>query len=104
MKKLVASVHDKEEYVIYIRIWKQALSHGLVLKQIHRVIKFNQKTWLKSYIDMNTVIRNNAKKDFEKDLISNVWWIMQFLKKMKKVREHGDIKLVTIEEKRNYLV
>ena len=53
---------------------------------------------------MNAVIRNNAKKDFEKDLISNVWWIMQFLKKIKKVREHGDIKLVTTEEKRNYLV
>ena len=33
---------------------KQALTHGLVLKKVHRVIKFNQEIWLKPYIDMNT--------------------------------------------------
>ena len=44
-KKLVANLHSKTEYVIHIRNFKQALNHGLVLKKVHRVIKFNQKSW-----------------------------------------------------------
>ena len=42
-KKLVTNFHDKTEYVIHIRNLEQALNHGLVLKNISRVIKFNQK-------------------------------------------------------------
>ena len=53
MKK-IANFHDKNEYVIHITNLKQALNHGLVSKNVHRAIKFNQKAWLKSYIDMNT--------------------------------------------------
>ena len=47
---------------------KQALNHGLKLKRVHRIIEFNQKTWFKPYIDMNTELRKLAKDDFEKDL------------------------------------
>ena len=63
-EKLVANLHDKTEYVIHIRVLKQALNHGLFLKKvdkIHRVIKFNQNAWLKSYIDMNTHLRKKGK-------------------------------------------
>ena len=54
VKKLVTNLHDKTEYVIHIRNLEQALNHGLILKKGHEVIKFNQKAWLKPYIDMNT--------------------------------------------------
>ena len=47
---------------MYIRNLKQALNHGFVLKKVHRNINFNQKAWLKSYIDMNTDLRKQAKK------------------------------------------
>ena len=53
---------------MYIKSLKQALNHGLKLKKIHRIIEFNQKTWLKPYIDMNTELRKLAKDKFEKDL------------------------------------
>ena len=39
VKKLVANLHDKSEYVIHIRNLKQALNHGFVLKKVHKVIK-----------------------------------------------------------------
>ena len=41
--KLTCNVHDKEDYVVHIRALKQALNHGLKLKKVHKVIKFNQK-------------------------------------------------------------
>ena len=65
-EKLIANSHDKTEYFVHITNLKQALNHGLVLKKIHGVIKFNQKAWLKSYIDMNTELRKKAKHDSEK--------------------------------------
>ena len=64
--KLVTNVHHKTEYVIRVRNLKQALNHGLILKKFHRVIKFNQKAWLKQYIDMNTKLRQKAKNNFRK--------------------------------------
>ena len=42
VEKLVANLHDKNKYVIHIRNLKQALNRGLVLRKVHRVIKFNQ--------------------------------------------------------------
>ena len=64
VEKLVANLHDKTEYLILIGNLKQALNHGLVLKKVHRIIKYKQKAWLRSYIDMNTDLRKKAKNDF----------------------------------------
>ena len=65
-RKLVANLHDKTEYVVYIRNLKQTLNDGLVFKNIHRVIKFNQNDWLKLFIDINRGLRKKAKIDFQK--------------------------------------
>ena len=92
--KLVHDFHDKKNYVVHIKALKQALNHGLILKKVHRVIQFNQKAWLKPYIDMNTELKKEVKNDFEKDffkLMNN----SVFGKTMENVRKHRDIKLVT---------
>ena len=62
VEKLVADLHDKTEYVIHIRNLKQALNHGLVLKKVDRVIRFNQNAWLKPYTDINTDLRKKSKQ------------------------------------------
>ena len=67
VEKLVCSIEDKEKYVIHIRALKQALNNRLKLKEVHRVIKFNQEAWLKPYIEMNAKLRKETKNDFEKD-------------------------------------
>ena len=105
VEKLVASLHDKTEYVIHLRNLKQALNHALVQKKVHKVIKFNQNGWLKPNIDMNTDLRKKAKTDFEKDFFKD--FLMSndlFGKNLKSMGKHRDIKLVTNEGRRNYVV
>ena len=103
VKKLVANLRNKIEYIIRIRNLKKALNQRLVLKNIHKVIKFNQKACLKSYIDMNTELIKIRKNDFEKDLFKLMNYSV-FGKTMESVRKHRDIKLATKEKRTNYLV
>ena len=88
-KKLVCNLFNKKKYITHINSLKQVLNHGLMFKKIHRVIEFNQKEWLKPYIDMNTELRKASKNDFEKDLFK----LMNnsvFAKTMENIRKHRD--------------
>ena len=102
-KKVVCDLHNKKKYVVHIKSLKQALNHGSKLKRVHRIIEFNQKAWLKPYIDMNTELRKLAKDDFEKDLFKLMNNAV-FGKTMENIRKHRDIKLVTTDIKINKLV
>ena len=104
VEKLVANLHDKIDYVIHIRNLKQTLNHGLVLERVHKVIKLNQNAWLKPYIDMNTDLRKTCKKMILKKIFLKLMNNVVFGKTMENVKRHRDIKLVTIERRRNCLV
>ena len=61
VERLICGIEDKEKYAMHMKVLKQALNQGLVLKKVHRIIQFNQNEWLKPYIDMNTKLRKEAK-------------------------------------------
>ena len=94
VKKLMCDIEDKKKYVIHIRALKQALNNGLRFKKVHRIIQFKQKAWLKTYMNMNTELRKNAKNEFEKSFFKLMNSFV-FGKTMENVRNRRDIKVVT---------
>ena len=99
VERLAANLHHNTENVIHIRNLKEALNHRLVLKKVHRMIKFNQKVWPKSYFDMNTYLRKAAKNDFEKDFFKLMNTAV-FGKTMENFRKHRDIELYNYRKKK----
>ena len=94
IKNLVTNLHDKCEYVIHIKNLMLALNHGLVLRKVKRVIKFNQKAQLKPYININTKLRKKLKNGSGKDffeLINNA----VLGKTFENMKKHTSIKLGT---------
>ena len=75
VEKVVANLYDKTEYVIHIRNLKQALNHRLVLKKVHRNVKFYEKAWLKPLY----WYEHRSKKKKQKVILKTIllsWWIM----------------------------
>ena len=92
-------------YVVHIKALKKGLNHGLVLKRVHRIIKFNEKAWLKPYIVWVQNLEKKKKKRIWKRFIEANEWFSFWKNNVKKnkVRNLRDIKLVTTDEKRSQL-
>lgn len=91
-KKLLHTLEDNYNYVVYMKMLKLALSDGLKLIKVNRVKKFYQSSWLKPYIALNTQLRIKADKNgdsfgvgFYKLIINSVF------KKLWKIKENTEI-------------
>lgn len=92
--KLLTTLYDKKNYVVHYTYLQQAIKSGLRLKKIHKVLKFDQKAFLKKYIDVNSRLRQETDDEFAKNfhkLMNNVI----FCKTIENVRNRVDVNLVT---------
>ena len=93
VSKLVPNLNDKTKYIVHYRNLKLYLSLGMRLTKVHRVLSFQQSSWLRKYIEFNTEKRKQAANDFEKDffklLVNSVYG-----KTMENLRKRVNVKLV----------
>jgi len=54
-QKLIPNSLDKTKYVCHYRNLQFYIKHGLIVTKIHRIISFDQKPWLKPWIDYCTI-------------------------------------------------
>ena len=97
-EKLICSFKPKRHYIVHYKNLKQYLEEGMILKKVHRGIKFYQSPWLEPYIRKNRNLRKLAKTSFEKDffkLMNN----SVFGKTIENIRKRQNLVLVDNEEK-----
>ena len=93
VEKLICSFKPKNHYVFHYRNLKQYLEQGMILKKVHRGIKFYQSKWMEPYIRKNTDLRKLASNAFERDffkLMNN----SVFGKRMENIRKRQNVILI----------
>jgi len=101
VEKLIPNLEDKKKYILHYKNLKQYLDLDLKLTKIHRGISFNEKAWMKPYIDLNTKLRTEYTNGYEKDffkLMNN----SVFGKTMENICNRVDIRL-TVEQVKSLL-
>ena len=68
-KKLVQTLSDKPNYTVHYITLKLYVSLGWKVVKVHRVLQFHQASWLKPYIQLNTLKRQEAKNKFEEKIL-----------------------------------
>ena len=96
--KLICSFLPKKHYVLHYKNLKQYLKEGMILKKVHRGLKFYESPWMEPYIRKNTDLRKEAKNTFEKDffkLMNN----SVFGKTIENIRKRENVILVDDRKK-----
>jgi len=91
--KNIPNLRNKTNYVTHYRNLKFHVEQGLKITKIHRILSFTQRPWLKSWIDLCTEQRKNARSDFEADL-AKLQANATFGKTMEQVRNRVNIRLI----------
>ncbi len=101
--KLVPNLMNKRNYIVHYRLLKYYLEKGMKLRKVHRVLRFSQSCWLKSYIIDNSKRRAQAKSAFEKEffkLLNN----SVYGKTCENLKKRMDVRIVTTEVKMKKLI
>jgi len=92
-QKLILNLLDKTKYVCHYRNIQFYIKHGLILTKIQRIISFDQKPWLKPWIDYSIERRKMAGDKFKSDL-AKLQANATFGKTMEHVRHRVNVRLI----------
>ena len=96
-KKLILDLLPKNNYKVYFKNLEYCLKLGIRVTKIHKILTFDEKLFLKEYIDKNKNLRKYAKNDLEKVLEKDLFKLMNnaiFGKSMENVLNRSNIKLI----------
>ena len=65
-KKLILDLLPKKNYKVYYKNLEYYIKLGIKVTKVHKILTFDEKPFLKEYIDLNTSLRKYAKNDLKK--------------------------------------
>ena len=92
--KLIPHLYIHTNYVIHYRNLKYLEELGIRITKLHKTISFQQKTWMKPYIEFDSNRRKEAMNDFQRDL-SKLSNNSIFGKNCEQVNNRIELKLTT---------
>ena len=92
-KRLILDLLSKKNYKVYYENLEYYLKLGIKVTKVQKILTFDEKPFLKEYIDLNTNLRKYAKNDLEKDLFKLMNNAI-FGKSMENVLNRSNIKLI----------
>ena len=92
-KKLILYLLPKKNYKVYYKKLEYYIKLGLKVAKVHKILTFDEKPFLKEYIDLSTELRKQSKNDLEKDLFKLMNNAI-FGKSMENVLNRSNIKLI----------
>jgi hypothetical protein len=95
-EKLAPNLRDKSNYVVHYENLKFYVKHGMVITKIHRILSFEQRAWLKPWVDYCTLGRQNAKTPYEVELYKGLVCSV-FGKTMENMRRRKNYRLICDE-------
>ena len=98
-KKLILDLLSKKNYKVYYKNLEYYLKLGIKVTKVHRILTFDEKAFLKEYIDLNTELRKQSKNDLEKDLFKLMNNAI-FGKSMENVLNRSKVKLINNDPKK----
>jgi hypothetical protein len=93
-KKLICSLLDKRNYVVFGQLLQHYLERGMKLTKVHRGIKFTALAYMAGYIKHNTEMRFKNRDDETKKNFYKGMNLSPFGKTIENVSKRSDIRLL----------